>query len=497
MLSYMNSLNTPVIMWFRRDLRMSDNLALTKAAGSGRPVIALYILDEQSSPYQEMGRAQKWWLHHSLKILRHSLHDLGVPLLLQRGATVDVLFDVIAKTGAVGVYFTRQYEPGAISNEDDIWHNCHEKKVGCHRYRGGLLFEPETLLTPKGTPYKVYTPFSKRCFSAAEPRNPLPVPAIRLSYSGGLSSDRLEDWNLLPTHPNWADGFSRAWSPGEFGAHDQLTEFLDQRSGEYARTRDFPGIDGTSRLSPHLHFGEISPAQCWHATKHAHAVQCGFADITDDKFIKEILWREFATHLLFHFPTLPDAPLRAEYAAFPWANNPDDYDNWCNGRTGFPIVDAGMRQLWQTGWMHNRVRMVTASFLIKDLLIDWRKGAAWFHDTLVDADLASNCASWQWVAGSGADAAPFFRIFNPMLQGEKFDSSGTYIRTHLPELSELPAKYIHRPWEAPEDILREAGVVLGDTYPRPIVDHRLARERALAALKVVKSQRKAKLANTV
>jgi deoxyribodipyrimidine photo-lyase len=301
-----------------------------------------------------------------------------------------------------------------------------------------------------------------------------------------VRSDALDDWKLLPTAPNWAAGFEIHWQPGEEGARRRLREFIEVGLAHYAQERDRPDRDVTSRLSPHLHFGEISPAQCWHAVRAAQAQAGGRLDGGAEKFLKEVLWREFSCHLLHHWPTLPEAPFKPEFADFPWADDPVGLKAWQAGRTGYPIVDAGMRELWATGIMHNRVRMIAASFLIKDLLIPWQQGERWFWDTLVDADIASNAASWQWVAGSGADAAPYFRIFNPVLQGEKFDPQGAYVRKWVPELGRMPDEFIHKPWDAPLLVLKAAGVELGNNYPHPAVDHGKARDRALAALKSMK-----------
>ncbi|MGI9483439.1 MAG: cryptochrome/photolyase family protein [Hyphomicrobiales bacterium] len=466
-------------------MRLADNLAFSAAARAGGNLVCVYILDDNSPGHHKMGGAQRWWLHKSLENLCEKLNGLGMPLVLRLGSADEVLKQLISETGAGGVYFTRQIEPWAMDLEERVHRICQQTAIECHRYPGQLLFEPEAVLSPVGTPYKVYTPFSKRCFSAPEPKRPLPAPDRLEPFAGAVASEDITSWGLLPENPNWAEEFGGTWQPGEDGARAQLTGFLENALGRYGADRDFPGIEGTSRLSPHLHFGEISPAQCWHATAHALGEGEGALDVSGDKFLKELLWREFAQHLLFHWPDLPENPLRGEFAAFPWAVDDAAFKTWTRGQTGYPIVDAGMRQLWRTGWMHNRVRMIAASFLIKNLLIDWRRGSAWFHDTLVDADLASNSASWQWVAGCGTDAAPFFRIFNPILQGEKFDPDGTFVRKFVPELSGVPLDFLHKPWQAPPEILRQSGVILGETYPHPIVDHFVARDKALSALKTI------------
>jgi deoxyribodipyrimidine photo-lyase len=341
------------------------------------------------------------------------------------------------------------------------------------------LFEPWTVSTQGGQPFKVYTPFAKACRAAPEPPLPLPAPARLPAVAAVPPGLALDDLALLPRKPDWAGGLRAAWRPGEAGAQQRLERFLASAIEGYKEDRNRPDLESTSRLSPHLRFGEISPRQLWHAAR-------GREGRGADHFVSELLWREFSYHLLFHFPELPDRNWRASFDAFPWADDPAALEAWRRGRTGFPIVDAGMRELWQTGWMHNRVRMIVGSFLVKDLMLPWQRGKEWFWDTLVDADLANNAASWQWVAGCGADAAPYFRVFNPMLQGEKFDPAGDYVRRYVPELARMPAQFIHRPWEADDATLRAAGVELGRSYPRPLVDHGQARDRALAAFATLK-----------
>jgi len=349
---------------------------------------------------------------------------------------------------------------------------------------GFLLFDPAHIRTGSGTPFKVFTPFSKACFAATPPPMPMPAPK-KLQGIDGIKSDALDDWKLVPQKAAWPKGLAAAWNVSENAAHKHLKHFIENTLTHYKDERDRPDREGTSRLSPYLHFGQISPHQIWHAIQDA-SLRGTAKGGSVERFLLEILWREFSWHLLHQFPDLPQKPLTSSFVNFPWEKNDIALRAWQKGTTGYPLIDAGMRQLWQTGWMHNRVRMIVASFLIKDLLIDWRDGAAWFWDTLVDADLGSNSASWQWVAGCGADAAPFFRIFNPVLQGKKFDPSGDYVRRYVPELSKLDQRWIHDPWAAPTSELAKASVTLGTTYPRPIVDHDKARKRALTALAAIK-----------
>jgi deoxyribodipyrimidine photo-lyase len=469
----------PSLYWLRNDLRLADNAALTAAAAQG-PVIFLYILDDETPGDWRPGGASRWWLHHSLAALGRK-----VPLTLRRGAADTVIANVLTETGAASLHFTRDYAPWSGALERRVKDVAEAAGASCHRYGGFLLHEPEAIRNGAGEPYRVYTPFSKACFAAGEPKPLRPVPAFT-AWTGTLATDRLKDWGLLPTTPDWATSFSTLWTPGEDGAAARLADFIHDGLAQYADERDRPDRDVTSRLSPHLRFGELSPAQCWHAVRAAEVHSGGRLAKTAEKFLKEVLWREFSYHLLHHWPTLPSEPFRPEFRNFPWSENPKALTAWQRGLTGYPIVDAGMRELWATGIMHNRVRMIAASFLIKDLLIPWQEGERWFWDTLVDADIGNNAASWQWVAGCGADAAPYFRIFNPVLQGEKFDSQGSYVRKWVPELARLPDQFIHRPWEAPRLVLETAGVELGRNYPHPVVDHGKARDRALAAFQELK-----------
>lgn len=470
----------PVILWFRRDLRLADNPALTHAHATGRPVVPVYIHDQGSAVRRE-GAASLWWLDKSLRALAAGLAERGARLILRRGDSEAELRRLVEETGTDTVFMNRLFEPEAWARDADIAHGLKAEGVECKGYNGALLCRPGAVLNGSGGPYKVFTPFLKALLAQAEAPAHTTGPRD-LAGAPALDSDGLEDWGLHPARPDWSKGFD--WTPGEAGAVEALHRFTTTALKTYGKGRDHPAEVGGSRLSPHLHWGEIGP---WRAVSAASAA--ADADRVPraeaDKFIAEIGWREFSAHLLHHFPTLPDKAFRPEYDAFPWLDDDTGFTGWTRGLTGYPIVDAGMRQLWATGWMHNRVRMIVASFLIKDLLVDWRRGEAWFWDTLVDADLASNAQNWQWVAGSGADASPYFRIFNPVTQGQKFDAQGRYVRRWIPELARVPDKWIHAPWTAPPEVLRDARVRLGHDYPRPIVDHAEARDRALAALKAV------------
>ncbi len=460
------------LVWFRNDLRLEDNPALAAAVAAGGPVLALYILDEHA------GAASRWWLHHSLTALAADLAARGAKLILRRDDPVEIIPKLAAEIGATSVHTARSFEP--------FWHHAdralnaalREAGIGFHRHLSTALFPPERITTKTGGLYGVYTPFSKACFAAGVPEEFYPAPERIPGVEA--ASDRLEDWELLPAKPDWAAGLRAEWSPGEAGARQRLEAFLAGPVQLYDRNRDVPAIAGTSKLSPHVHFGEISPRHVWH-----RAMAAGGGEGVQT-FLKELLWREFSINLLWQHPTLRKQPIRVAFTAFPWVEDAASLRAWQHGRTGVPIVDAGMRELWQTGWMHNRVRMICASYLVKHLLIPWQAGEAWFWDTLCEADEAANGASWQWVAGCGADAAPYFRIFNPVLQGQKFDPKGDYVRRFVPELARLPDGCIHVPWEADPAVLAHAGVWLGETYPRPIISLSEGRERALAAYKKMK-----------
>ena len=469
----------PVIVWFRQDLRLDDNPALAAAARSGAPVLPIYILDDAAPGKWAMGGASRWWLHRSLAALETSLSKTGLKLILRRGPAQDVLTDIIADSGAAAVHWNRCYEPFAIERDTAIKASLKASSIAVETHNASLLCEPWTVRTKAGEPFKVFTPFWRACQDSGIAVETEAAPR-KMSPAKPVSSDTLADWKLLPARPNWAKTFEPEWAPGEAGAKARLADFIDEALRGYAEGRDRPDLSATSRLSPHLHFGEIGPRQVVRAIRSATGANPAL-EREAAKYLSEIGWREFSYHLLHQFPGLPDDNFRPEFDAMRWHNDTAALKAWQRGQTGVPIVDAGMRQLWQTGWMHNRVRMVVASFLIKHLMIDWREGAAWFWDTLVDADLANNAASWQWVAGCGADAAPYFRVFNPVLQGEKFDPNGDYVRRFVPELAKLPDKWLHKPWEAPDDVLRAAGVTLGRTYPEPLIELQYGRDRALAA----------------
>jgi deoxyribodipyrimidine photo-lyase len=473
----MAAADPPVIVWFRDDLRLSDNPALTEAAALRRPLFLLYVLDEESAGLRPLGGASRWWLHHSVAGLAADLERLGQHLVLRRGKAADILPDVAKATGAADLFWNRRY--GAVSAIDDAVEAALRRAgVNIRSFKSNFLLEPDEVATQSGKPFRVFTPFWRAAIARGEPRAPLPAPRS-LPPPPSVTGDALGDWRLLPTRPDWAGGLRKAWTPGARGAADRLEAFLDSLD-DYAEGRDRPSEPATSRLSPHLRFGEVSPFQVIAALDRLPPSQ------SSGKFRTELGWREFAWHVAAQVPDLDRRNIRPEFDRFPWAKaDPKLVAAWQRGLTGYPIVDAGMRELWRTGWMHNRVRMVVASFLSKHLLTDWRIGERWFWDTLVDADAANNPFGWQWVAGSGADAQPYFRIFNPVLQGEKFDPAGAYVRKWVPELARLPDRFIHKPWDASPLELAAAGVNLGKDYPLPIVDHARARARALAAFSAI------------
>jgi deoxyribodipyrimidine photo-lyase len=466
------------IVWFRQDLRIHDNPALEYAASRGA-IIPIYILDDVTPGRWKMGGASRWWLHHSLHSLSNSLRAKGHQLHVFVGDPQRILNDLHQQINVDSIVWNRCYEPFSIERDKVIKESLTSAGVEVKSFNASLLFEPWTIKNQQGNFFKVFTPFWKHCLQkTVEPisrsENSLD---LAIPFAEALeTSVQLEDLRLLPTYPNWAKGFE--WSVGESNALQKLNEFFETAIIPYKEQRDYMDKSATSLLSPHLHFGEISPRFIFHRCQELLAI--GQGDLTGvHHFLSELGWREFSYHLLYHFPELPSEPFRAEFNQFEWGNDQDGLKKWQQGKTGFPIIDAAMQELWQTGYMHNRARMIVASFLTKNLLIHWRHGANWFWDTLLDADLASNSASWQWVAGCGVDAAPYFRIFNPVTQGEKFDPDGTYVKKWIPVLQQLDAKYIHQPWSAPLSVLREAGVRLSHNYPEPMIDLKVTRNRAL------------------
>jgi len=469
------------IVWLRQDLRLADNPALQAACRRGGPVVPVYVWAPEEEGAWPPGSASRWWLHQSLEQLAAACDAAGSELVIRRGASLAELRRVAEAAGADAVFWNRRYEPAAIARDRQVEQALRAAGLQTESHNGALLHEPWTVQNKSGRPFQVFTPFWRTCLASGEPAAPLPAPRKLVPPSRRPAALPLMVLGLEAAH-SWTDGLRAAWHPGSVGANAELRRFLRRGLLAYDEGRNRPDLLGTSRLSPHLHFGEISPRQVWHAVKRfAESRSIPAATWRHWQFLTELGWREFAHHLLFHFPHTPEQPLRPEFARFAWRKNSAWLRAWQRGRTGYPLVDAGLRELWATGWMHNRVRMVVASFLVKTLLLPWQEGARWFWDTLVDADLANNTLGWQWTAGCGADAAPFFRIFNPVSQGEKFDPDGGYIRRWVPELARLPGKWICQPWQAPPSVLAAAGVELGVNYPRPIVSLLVSREVALEA----------------
>lgn len=470
-------------------MRVDDNPALHAACeASGGQVVCLYVFEDPSAG-RDLGGASKWWLDKSLSALSADLEAIGARLVLRTGNAEAVLKDVIHQTGAAGVYWNRRYDAAGREIDASIKSNLQADGIQVESFNGSLITEPWTQKTGSGGYYKVYSPYWRAV--QANYKCPAPLPRPDKLTSPLINSEELDAWGLHPYAPDWSTGFNQDWQPGEAGAKERLSAFLSSSVSAYDDHRNRPDVEtGTSGLSPHLAFGEISPAQIWRATRAR--VDAGEAnEKSAHTFLSEIIWRDFSYVLLFHNPELATENFKPDFDLMPWRDSPEDLRAWQKGQTGYPIVDAGMRQLWHSGWMHNRVRMIVASFLTKHLLIHWRHGEDWFWDTLVDADPASNSASWQWTAGSGADAAPYFRVFNPITQGEKFDETGDYVRKWCPELKNLPRKYLYQPWEAGPLILHQAGIKLGETYPHPIIDHKSGRQRALDAYDTLKERRDA------
>lgn len=469
-----NMATSPIIVWFRQDFRLNDNPALYEAAKNGE-VLPIYILDDHHAQEAKMGAASRWWLHHSLHALKQCLNN---KLSVYVGNALTILQTVAQKNQAHAIYWNRCYEPWRITRDQTIKKQLKAQGIDCQSFNSALLWEPWQHVKKDGTPYKVFTPFYKNCLVGLPPRSPLPAPEKLILLKDQPDSLTIEGLNLLPLIA-WDKSLEPHWHIGENSAQQQLEYFIEHGLAHYKEGRNFPAQHSVSRLSPYLHFGEISPNQIWHTLQMQGIPRQLEKEVAS--FLRELIWREFSYYLLYHFPTLPYQNLQAKFDRFSWENNPTALQRWQQGQTGYPIVDAGMRELWQTGYMHNRVRMITGSFLVKNLLLHWQQGATWFWDCLVDADMANNSASWQWVAGCGVDAAPYFRIFNPITQGEKFDAQGEYTRRFVPELARLPDQYLFRPWEAPTTVLQQAGITLGKDYPKPIVDLKLSRERALEA----------------
>lgn len=476
----------PCLLLFGSDLRINDNPALNSAIERGGAVVALYVLDDENG--RRLGAASRWWLHHSLTALKESLATLNIQLVLKSGPCLGAIQALVEETRAAAVVWNRQYHKEGVHLGKSLKEWAREKGIEAESFNGSLLHEPHTLRTKSGGSFKVFTPFWRACLAETEPRpvSGRPSPAARTLPRP--SSETLDGWRLAPKAPDWAAGFSGIWQPGEDGAAKALEVFLEHRLESYSWGRDVPSQKNTSGLSPHLRFGEISPVQIFHATMMA-APEAGHQHAR--KFLSEIGWRDFSHHLLYHNENLQTENFDPKFDCFAWYGETDHdarLGAWQRGQTGYPIVDAGMRELWQTGWMHNRVRMIAASFLVKHLLIDWRHGEKWFWNTLIDACPANNAAGWQWIAGCGADAAPYFRVFNPVLQGSKFDPDGAYVRRFVPELANLPDAAIHKPWSMSAEKLALYGVALGETYPHPMIDHSFARERALQTFNKIKQK---------
>ncbi|WOO41251.1 deoxyribodipyrimidine photo-lyase [Rubellicoccus peritrichatus] len=473
------SVNAPTLLWFRLDLRLDDNPAMQAAIARGKPIIPVFIYDEDKD--WPLGGATRWWLHHALADLQEQLSCHGLKLVLQSGDSAEVISDLVEKHEIGAVFWNRCYEPRTIARDSAIKQQLKSQTIEVESFNTSLLFEPWEIKNKTGNPFRVFTPFWKHCLAKSFPKTincDLGATKVPRAWP---DSEILDDWKLLP-RISWDAEFYKFWKPTRKAGLNRLRQFVKDAVHDYGNGRDRPDWDGTSCLSPYLHFGQIGPREIYEAL-------LGKVDLTKGgprQYLSEIGWREFSYHILYHFPSVPTEPLRPEFEHFPW--EPDDQllKAWQKGQTGYPLVDAGMRQLYAIGWMHNRVRMNAGSILVKHLLQPWQDGARWFWDTLVDADLASNTQGWQWTAGCGADGAPYFRVFNPVLQGQRFDTEGDYVRRWVPELAKLPSQYIHQPWEAPDSVLAAADVKLCKTYPLPVVEHQQGRRRALDAYEKLK-----------
>ncbi len=476
--------NTAIVC-FRNDFRLRDNPALSVAVDRGFYVIPVFIYDTEAIGYCKLGGASKWWLDQSIRDINKQFEALGARLILRHGPTLSVLRDIVVSVSASAVFWNRRYTLSERSVDQSCKKMLNGMGIEVESFRGSLLVEPWTTENKEGNPFKVYTPFWKSIKDRAIPE-PVDLKKKEIQFPpflNSVKSESIDVFDLVTPGIKWQDSFHEFWEVSESKAHTIIGEFIENAVGAYSRDRDRPDLDGTSSISPYLRWGQISPVQI----AKALTTRCDLLKKGPAIYLKEIYWREFAYYVLYHFPHTQNDPLQEKYKDFPWQDNPSILQAWQRGKTGYPIVDAGMRQLYATGWMHNRVRMIVASLLVKHLLHSWKVGAEWFWDTLVDADLASNSLGWQWSGGCGADAAPYFRIFNPMIQGMKFDTEGIYVARWVPELAKLPKEFIHKPWEASSELLKTKDVVLGETYPYPIVDHSFGRERALAALNSIKS----------
>ena len=470
------------IVCFRNDFRLEDNPALNGAVSQKTSIVPVFIYDPSLIDDWSLGGASKWWLHASILDLKTQIKGLGGQFILKSGNTLKVIQELVQETGAQSVYWNRRYQSDEVKVDKAVKQWLQDQAIHVESYKASILEEPWTTANKEGLPYKVYTPFWKSVKD--RPINPpesLDLSSLRFS-SQEIHSESLDSLGLLPESLDWPSKLADFWDVSESKAQILLDEFIKEASDEYHTERDRPDTTGTSFLSPYLRWGQISPRQI----AHALCTRCDLEEIGPLTYLKEIYWREFAYYVLYHFPETPKKPLQKKYEKFPWESDTQSLDRWKKGETGYPIVDAGMRQLYATGWMHNRVRMIVASFLVKHMLHSWNAGAAWFWDTLVDADLASNTLGWQWSGGCGADAAPYFRIFNPMIQGMKFDPEGLYVKRWVPELSDMKPENIHQPWEASAEELKAASVVLGTSYPKAIIEHSFGRERALSALSSIK-----------